>query len=308
MPTTRNGTSDQSRSTAPFSLAGTSKLRLAAFTVVALKSHLKHFKLSTTGIKAGLVDRLHSHLYSMEETGTNNPHVADTNDSETHAPLQGNGTSGLHVVDTSNPAQNVLAQGNGASLQVSDTSTSQWNPPSQGNPTNNPQATAVTTSISSQNVLPQQFLNQLSNIFQQATSSSVTRAQAEEPDTIEDDCLSTASQPVHSTLPVMQPPTGCTLQVNPVTSHNPHHYCSNPICHLFLPRSKKRLQEVSLSTSQPSCPNPCLGHWSPSSRLPYFSLLHWVIITSLNPQPPPPKELHHFQPGCMEAWSLYLSV
>ena len=103
MPATRNGTSDQSHSTAPNSLAGASKLQLGAFTVAALKSHLKHFKLSTTEIKVALLDRLHSHLCSMEETGINNPHVADTSDSQTYAPLQGNGTSGSHVVDTSNP-------------------------------------------------------------------------------------------------------------------------------------------------------------------------------------------------------------
>ena len=80
MPATRNGTSDQSHSTALYSLASTSKPRLASFTVVALKSHLKHFKLSTNGIKAALVDCLHSHLHCMEEMGINNPHVADTSD------------------------------------------------------------------------------------------------------------------------------------------------------------------------------------------------------------------------------------
>ena len=56
MPATRNGTSDQPRATAPYSLAGASKLQLAAFTAAALKSHLKHFKLSVSGTKATLVD------------------------------------------------------------------------------------------------------------------------------------------------------------------------------------------------------------------------------------------------------------
>jgi len=156
MPATCNGTSDQSRSTAPYSLAGASKPQLAAFAVAALKSHLKHFKLSTTGMKAALVDCLHSQLHSMEETGTNNSHVPETSDSQSHAPSQRNGASGLHV-DTSNSERNVLVQRSGASgSQVSDTSTSQRNPPSQGNPTNNPQATAAATPILSQNVLPQQ--------------------------------------------------------------------------------------------------------------------------------------------------------
>ena len=104
MLATRYSTSDQSRSTAPYRLAGASKPRLAAFTVAALKSPLKRFKLSTTGIKAGLVDPLHSHLHSLEETGINNLQVSDTSDSQTHAPFQGNNASGSHVVDTSNPS------------------------------------------------------------------------------------------------------------------------------------------------------------------------------------------------------------
>ena len=93
-------------------------------------------------MKAALVDRLHSHLNSMEEMGINNSHVADTSDSQTRAPSQGDGASGLHV-DTSNSEQNVLAQGSGASgSQVSNTSTSQRNRSSQGNPTNSPYSTA----------------------------------------------------------------------------------------------------------------------------------------------------------------------
>ena len=99
-------------------------------------------------MKAALVDRLHSHLHSMEETGTNNLHVANTSDSQTHVPSQGNDDSGLHV-DTSNSEGNVLAQGSGASgLQVSDTSILQRNLSSQGNPINNPQATVTPTPIS----------------------------------------------------------------------------------------------------------------------------------------------------------------
>ena len=93
MPATRNGTSDQPHATAPYSLAGASKPQLAAFTAAALKSHLKHFKLSVSGTKATLVDQLHSHLQSIQETGTNNVHVADTSDLQTHAASQGNGTS-----------------------------------------------------------------------------------------------------------------------------------------------------------------------------------------------------------------------
>ena len=99
-------------------------------------------------MKAALVDLLHCHFHSMEETGTNNLHVADTSDSQTHVPSQGNGDSGLHV-DTSNSKGNVLAQGSGASgLQVNNISTSQRNPSSQGNSINNPQATVTPTPTS----------------------------------------------------------------------------------------------------------------------------------------------------------------
>ena len=55
-------------SVAPYSLSGASKPQLTALTVAALKSHLKHFKLSTTGKKSVLVDRLLSHLHANSTT------------------------------------------------------------------------------------------------------------------------------------------------------------------------------------------------------------------------------------------------
>ena len=64
MPATRRATVDEPSSAAPYSLSGASKSHLTALTVAALKSHLKHFKLSTIGKKSELVDRLHSRLHA----------------------------------------------------------------------------------------------------------------------------------------------------------------------------------------------------------------------------------------------------
>ena len=178
----------------------------------SLKISFKAFKLSVSGTKATLVNQLHSHLQCIQKTGTNNVHVADTSDSQTHAVSQGNGTSSSHVGDTSNSEQNGPAQGRGTSgLPTSDTSSSHRNPAS------NPQTTVTLTPVSSQNTIPQQFLNQLSNILQQATS---TPTQIEDTDTMEDDRLSAASHPVQSSPPVVQPPMVRTSQVNPVSSQS----------------------------------------------------------------------------------------
>jgi len=57
----------------PYSLRGVPKAQLAPLTVVMLQSHLNHFKLSTQGKKAILVDHLHSHLLSLEDNIPNPP-------------------------------------------------------------------------------------------------------------------------------------------------------------------------------------------------------------------------------------------
>jgi len=62
MPETRRNSTIERSSSIPFSLLGASKSQLSALTVAALKSHLKHFKLSVAGRKSELVDRLHSRL------------------------------------------------------------------------------------------------------------------------------------------------------------------------------------------------------------------------------------------------------
>ena len=64
MPATRRSSANELSSAAPYSLSGASKPQLTALTVAALKSHLKHFKLSSAGKKSELVDRLHSYLHA----------------------------------------------------------------------------------------------------------------------------------------------------------------------------------------------------------------------------------------------------
>jgi len=66
MPATRRSATKECPATL-YSLSGASKPQLAALTVAALKSHLKHFKLPITGKKSVLVDRLHSHSHSSQE-------------------------------------------------------------------------------------------------------------------------------------------------------------------------------------------------------------------------------------------------
>ena len=182
---------------------------------------------------------------------------------------------------------------------------SQWNLPSQVNPTNNPQATATPTPISGQNTLPQ-FLNQLSNILQQTTSSSVTHAQAEEPDTIEDDCLSAALQPVQSILPVMQPPTGCTPPVSPVSPQ------STPL--LFQPtlppiptKIKEKIARGEYIDFTTILPKSMFGASESQSQTLTLQLTPSRDNYLIKPPASTTKRITSFS-AWVEAWSLYLSI
>ena len=88
MPATRRNTAGEASSAAPYSLTGASKPQLTALTVAALKSHLKHFKLSTTGKKSELVDRLHSHLHSSQQDSTTESQVTINSSSQQDDPPQ----------------------------------------------------------------------------------------------------------------------------------------------------------------------------------------------------------------------------
>ena len=192
MPATRCTTVDEPRSTTPYSLLDALQPQLTALTVAALKLHLKHFKLSTTGKKSKRVGRLHAHL-----------HADNTTD-----------------------------------LQASDTSNSQQDASPQDTPVN-----ARTDAEPRQNaphqadvpVLPQQFLDQLTTILQQARNSA-THSGTPQPDAIEDDHLSAASLQVRSNHPLSMQvlPTRSSTQVNSPcslgvpTAHFTTHPCQDP--------------------------------------------------------------------------------
>ena len=186
MPATRRNSASEPRSAAPYSLLGASRPQLTALTVAALKSHLKHFKLLTTGKKSELVDRLHSHLHA---DSTNDPQVTHNSNSQQNVPPQ---DVPVNAYTDAEPHQNVPT----LSQQFHD-----------GN---------VPT-------LPQQFLDQLTTILQQATNSTrggAIHSAAQQPEAIEDDRLSAASLQVTSNPPLpTQVLTTCpSTQVNPPCS------------------------------------------------------------------------------------------
>ena len=182
MPATRRNSASEPRSAAPYSLSGASRPQLTALTVAALKSHLKHFKLLTTGKKSELVDRLHSHLHA---DSTTDPQVTHISNSQQNVPPQD-----IHVnaYTDAEPRQNTPHQAAG-------------NVPT----------------------LPQQFLDQLTTILQQATNSTrggTIHSATQQPEAIEDDRLSAASLQVTSNppLPTQVLPTCSSMQVNPPCS------------------------------------------------------------------------------------------
>ena len=225
-------------------------------------------------------------------------HVADTSDSQTHAVSQGNGTSSSHVGDTSNSEQNGPAQGRGTSgLSTSDTSSSHRNPAS------NPQTTVTLTPVSSQNTIPQQFLNQLSNILQQATS---TPTQIEDTDTMEDDRLSAASHPVQSSPPVVQPPMVRTSQVNPVSSQSTP-LLVQPTLPPIPAKIKEKIARGEYIDFTTLLSKSMFGASEPQSQTLTLQLNPLGDNYSITPQASTSKRITSFS-GWMEAWTLYLSV
>ena len=125
MPATRRNSASESRSAAPYSFLGVSRLQLTALTVAALKSHLKHFKLLTAltvaalkshlkhfklltiGKKSELVDRLHSHLHA---DSTTDPQVTHIINSQQNVPPQ-DGPVNAHT--DAEPRQNTPHQADG---------------------------------------------------------------------------------------------------------------------------------------------------------------------------------------------------
>ena len=225
-------------------------------------------------------------------------HVANTSDSQTHAVSQGNGTGSSHVGDISNLEQNGPAQGRDTSgLPTSDTSSSHQNPAS------NPQTTVTLTPVSSQNTIPQQFLNQLSNILQQATS---TPTQIEDTDTMEDDRLSAASHPVQSSPPVVQPPMVRTSQVNPVSSQS-RPLLVQPTLPPIPAKIKEKIARSEYIYFTTLLSKSMLGASEPQSHTLTLQLNPSRDNYSITPQASTCKRITSFS-GWMEAWTLYLSV
>jgi len=190
MPATRRSAPEETRPTAPYSLTGASKPLLNALTVGALKSHLKHFHLPTTGNKTALVDRLHTHLQSL-----------------------GNLTNQSQQNITSNGTSNAPGDGSNSSRR-----SGEINPPV--NTTNNPprDGSRSTTSPHSEDAarLPRELLDQLSSILQARNPhppppplGGDTSAELAAGD---DDRLSEASAPVQRTTE--RAPTTSTSQLN----------------------------------------------------------------------------------------------
>jgi len=69
MPATCCTASREPHSVPPYILSGDSESQLNSLTVAALKSHLNNFKLSVTGPKSALVNRLYLHLQSLPDEG-----------------------------------------------------------------------------------------------------------------------------------------------------------------------------------------------------------------------------------------------
>ena len=188
-------------SAAHYSLLGALKPQLTAMTVVALKLHLKHFKLSTTGKKSVLVDWLLSHLHANSTTA-----------------LQATVTSNSQQNASRNSQQNASRQDRPFNTRV-DAEPLQNAPPHRDGDTD-PQQNAPHHADGDVPALPEQLLDQLTTILQQATNSTgggATHSGTPQPDATEDDCLSDASLQVQSNppLPTTVLPTSSSTQVNP---------------------------------------------------------------------------------------------
>ena len=159
MPATRRAS--ESPAAEPYSLVGAPKSQLAALTVTALKSHLQHYRLPTTGKKAALVDRLYNHICSLSEGAAGSNPTAST-----HGSQAGNCTTQLTTSSTQ-----------------STHSTTQ-----SANPSTLP--------------LPQQLLDQLTAYLQQYQTPPVGIQASNSGNITDDDNLSVASGPTHTTVSV----------------------------------------------------------------------------------------------------------
>ena len=151
----------------PYILVGAPKPQLAALTVNALRSHLKHYHLATTGNKAALVDRLHNHLSSFQPGNTNPASAAGSQ-------------------TTTSVANTNSSVGSQSTTSVTHTTNSNAQP-----------ANSTTQSTHSGALaLPQQLVEQLATYLQQHQTTTA----GNQGNTVDDDNLSVASGPTHTTM------------------------------------------------------------------------------------------------------------
>ena len=166
MPVTRRESQDLPL-TEPYTLVGAPKPQLAALTVNALRSHLKHYHLATTGNKAALVDRLHIHLSSLQPGNTN--------------PASAAGSQTTTTVANTNSSV-----GSQSTTSVTHTTNSNAQP-----------ANSTTQSTHSGALaLPQQLVEQLATYLQQHQTTTA----GNQGNTVDDDNLSVALGPTHTTM------------------------------------------------------------------------------------------------------------
>ena len=159
MPATRRKSQDLPVAE-PYTLVGAPKPQLAALTVNALRSHLKHYHLATTGNEAALVDHLHNHLSSLQP-GNTNPASAAGSQTTTS-----------------------VANTNGSVGSQSTTSVTQ------------PANSTTQSTHSGALALPQQLVEQLATYLQQHQTTTARN----QGNTVDDDNLSVASGPTHTTM------------------------------------------------------------------------------------------------------------
>jgi len=155
---------------------------LATSTVNALKSHLKHYQLATTGNKAALVDR---HLSSLQPGNADSASVAGSQ------------------------ANNLVTQTANSMGTQSTTSIT------QATNSNAQSANSITQSLNSGTLaLPQQLVEQLATYLQQHQ----TTTRGNQGSTVDDDNLYVASGLTHINIVAPTQTATSTTSVTPVTS------------------------------------------------------------------------------------------
>ena len=293
MPATRHESQDLPV-TEPYTLVGAPKPQLAALTVNALRSHLKHYHLATTGNKAALVDRLHNHLSSLQP-GNTNPASAAGSQTTTS-----------------------VANTNGSAGSQSTTSVTQ------------PANSTTQSTHSGALALPQQLVEQLATYLQQHQTTTARN----QGNTVDDDNLSVASGPTHTTMvaPIQMATSTTAVASATLASSATFARTSLPTITLALPTLPSPMPPVNLTRTQlPVIPTRIRDKIAKGEYIDFASLLSKSMFSTHNPlsqqsvtlrlnsdddsftvQPAVPhstssQRISSFT-SWMEAWNVYLSV